>query len=54
MEVSYYFRGGVYVYGYFMVAEEDGDYSAGELHKLFNELDFYIQSLPYSDHEGNG
>ena len=51
MEVSYYF-GAAYVYGYFMAARKMND-PAGELHKLFNELDFYIQSLPYSDREGN-
>ena len=51
MEVSYYF-GAAHVYGYLLAARKMKD-PAGEICKLFEELDFFIQSLPYSDREGN-
>ena len=51
MEVSYYF-GAAHVYGYLLAARKMKN-PGEEIHKLFEELDFFMRSLPYSDREGN-
>ena len=47
MEVSFYF-GAAHVYRHFLIARNTAN-PAEEIRQLFEELDFFMATLPYSD-----